>query len=107
MKRGKRIGVCLFILCAILFFWYLVEKDERISEKTLVRSEIIPVSTGPSYYMKLQGEQIIIFNRDHSVFEYTDLDPDFLPVEILKKLSQGMDFEDQEELYEFLETYSS
>lgn len=107
MKKGKLVGVCLFIIGAILFFCYLVEKDEKIAEKTLVNSETIPVSTKQNYYMKVQGEQIVIFNKDHSVFEFTDLNLDILPGEIKKELYQGKPFESQEELYEFLETYSS
>lgn len=107
MKKGKRIGICLFIIGAVLFFCYLVEKDEKIAEKTLVNSKTIPVLTEQNYYMKVQGGQIVIFNRDHSVFEFTDLNLDFLPGEIKKELYRGKPFESQEELYEFLETYSS
>lgn len=107
MKKRNIIGICLFIAGAVIFFWYLVEKDQKISEKTLVNSETISVSAQPHYYMKIQGSQIVIFNHDHSVYEYTDLEPEFLPEEVLQELYEGKQFESQEELYEFLETYTS
>lgn len=107
MKKWKTVFLCLFIIGAAVFFWYLVERDREISVKTLVNSETVPVSNPYTYYMKTQGNSIIVYNKDHSVYEYTDLKLDFLPEEVIQALTSGIYFQNQEELYEFLETYSS
>ena len=57
--------------------------------------------------MKSEGEHIIVYNKDHSVYEYTDLSPELLPETLADELIQGVYFRDQQDLYEFLETYSS
>lgn len=106
MKRLKLILIGLFLLGAFCFFLYTVEKDQDISNKTLVNSKVVPAKKDP-YYMKFQGNTIVIYNPDHSVYEFTDLRKDYLPTELIHEIRQGKYFKDQQELYEFLETYTS
>lgn len=106
MKHFKLILIGLFLLGAFCFFLYTVEKEEDISNKTLVNSQAIP-QDGYSYHMKFQGNTIVIYNPDDSVFEFTDLKKDSLPTSLIQELREGKYFKDQQELYEFLETYTS
>ncbi len=106
MKRIKLILIGLFLLGAMCFFFYTVEKDESISNKTLVNSKAVPVHVYP-YYMKFQGNTVVIYNPDDSVFEFTDLRKDHLPTELIHEIRKGKYFRNQQELYEFLETYTS
>lgn len=106
MKRIKLILIGLFLLGALCFFLYTIEKDEEISNKTLVNSQVVPVDAYP-YYMKFQGNTVVIYNLDHSVFELTDLRKDYLPDELIYEIRKGKYFRNQQELYEFLETYTS
>ena len=114
MKRSKLVFACFFILGSLCFFCYTVEKDTSISNKTLVNSKtisendnyILPTDSS-LYYMKFQNNQIVIYNQDHSVFEFTDLQKEYLPASLVYEIEEGKYFKDQQELYEFLETYTS
>ena len=107
MKKTRIVILWIFILGAIFFFFTLVKKENSISKKILAGSDYVPVTGQAVYYMKKQDESIIVFNIDNSIYEYTDIEPEFLPEEVLDQLNQGITFYNQEELYEFLETYSS
>ena len=107
MKTWKFIFMCVFIVFAALFFWRLVEEDMDIAGKTLVYSDEKIESDAHLYYMKNQGGNVIVYNKDHTVYEYTDLQPEFLPKDVAEELAQGVYFRNQEDLYDFLETYSS
>jgi len=89
MKRKKILFLCFFGLGAAVFFLSMKGKDDH------------------SYFIKTENGNIVIYNKDNTVYEYTDLEPEFLPEEVTKELIQGIYFQDQEDLYEFLETYSS
>lgn len=114
MKKSKIIFACIFILGAFCFFCYTVEKDKDISGKALVNSKtiagadhIMQSADSPLYYMKFQKNQIVIYNQDHSVFEFTDLEKEYLPTSLIYEIENGKYFNNQQELYEFLETYTS
>ena len=107
MEKWKIILMCVLISFAAVFFVGLVEEDREAERKTLVHSNPLPLSEESSYYMKSQGSSIIVYNKDHTVYEYTDLQKEFLPEHVVYELIQGIYFQDQEDLYEFLETYSS
>lgn len=107
-KKYKLVFVALFILCSAGFFYYTVEQEQDVAPKTTVSSKTVtPVSQGAAYYMKLVGSQVVIYRADHSVFEYTDLNREVLPESIIKELLAGKYFQNEAELYEFLETYTS
>lgn len=107
MTKKKLIFVCIFILFALGFFIYIVEKDEAISNKIMVESNTMPVIENHNYYMKFQDRQFVIYNKDHSIYELADLEEKFLPASLVNELKEGKYFKDEQELYEFLETYTS
>ena len=107
MKQWKLILMIAFIAVASAFFVGIVIKDTDHADKTPAHSEAAALSENHAYYMKNNDGNIIIYNNDHSVFEFTDLQPEFLPDHIVNELTQGVYFQSQEDLYEFLETYSS
>ena len=107
MKNRKRIFLCVFVILTVLFLFALVEKEEDVTGKTLVQSDTTMTDSQYHYYMKKLNGSVIVYNKDHTVYEYTDLIPEFLPEEVVQKLNLGIYFQNQEELYEFLETYSS
>ncbi len=104
-KRRIAVYSCLVITFTLIFL-NMVRNENRTTDTTSVRVDENTV-TEHHYYMKNQNGTIIVFNKDHSVYEYTDLIPDFLPLEVKEQLLLGIHFQNQEELYEFLETYSS
>ncbi len=107
MKKWNIILTCVTLVFIAGFFVRYMENRTDIERKLLVQSNEIPQSVEGSYYMKSQGSHIIVYNRDHTVYEYTDLQKEFLPENVVYELVNGIYFQDQEDLYEFLETYSS
>lgn len=115
MKKLKLTFVTLFILCSVAFFFYTVEQDQsvapkaKVSSSTVTSSTVTPVSTkNAAYYMQLCGNQVIVYHQaDQSIFEYTDVNLELLPSSVKKELKTGKQFDSEEELYEFLETYTS
>lgn len=107
MKKYKLVLVSFFIICSVGFFFYTMEKDQAVAPKTTVSSKTIHPAGKGAYYMKLSGNQIVIYRSDHSLFEYTDLQQELLPNTLLEELRNGKYFRNEAELYEFLETYTS
>ena len=106
-KKYKLVLAGLFVLFCAGFFFYAVEQDQAVAPKTTVSGRAItPVNKG-AYYMKLDGNQVVIYRSDHSIFEYTDLNREILPKPLQQELKAGKYFKNEAELYEFLETYTS
>ena len=53
------------------------------------------------------GSLVVINNHTREVFEYTDMKQEDLPSDILKMIQDKKIFESREEVYHFLESYSS
>lgn len=107
MKKWNIILTCaIFVLAGGISLRYM-ETENGMERKLSVQSDEFPETFNGSYYMKSQGSHIIVYNRDHTVYEYTDLQKEFLPENVVYELVNGIYFQDQEDLYEFLETYSS
>lgn len=109
MRRLKICFMVIFIFCSAGFFFYTVEQDRSVAPKTTVNSSMQKTlsSQNNAYYLKLSGSQIIVYRADDSVYEYTDLNKEILPSSVLEELKEGKYFQNEAELYEFLETYTS
>lgn len=60
------------------------------------------------YYMVLQQGTLSIYYSDKKTpYEHTDITEEDLPPEEIKKLTEGIYVEDEEELYSMLESYTS
>lgn len=63
---------------------------------------------GTSFIAKSFNGMVVILNSDgKTVYEYTDINVGTLPEELSQSISEGLVFETEEELYNFLENYSS
>lgn len=60
------------------------------------------------YYISIKNGYVIVYNADKStIYEYTDIIYDGLPEELKEEIAEGKYIESTEELYGFLENYSS
>jgi hypothetical protein len=60
------------------------------------------------YYGCIENGYVCIYMEDgRTIYDYTDISSNKLPLNIKEQLSEGMKFYGIDELYEFLETYSS
>lgn len=117
MKRQT--GICiLFCILLItisggLFYWFLSQDKPIEVEPT----EQEPIEIALESAMDQEFYAYIIFDRDGSLSAYygdnetlymdTGIITDTLPVEIQEKAKEGIRFTTLEELFDFLESYSS
>ena len=125
----KTLSICIF--CVILFvgFWSVLnilspkeeskelESEKRVenSSKGFKQSENIPSSvetnkevTYYKYMIYQDGERLTVYESDSiTVFMETDILVDELPENMREQLKLGVGISTEEELYDFLESYSS
>ena len=125
----KTLSICIF--CVILFmgFWIVwnilspkeesieLESEKRVenSSKGFKQNENIPSSvetnkevTYYKYMIYQDGERLTVYESDSiTVFMETDILVDELPEDMREQLNLGIGICTEEELYDFLESYSS
>lgn len=110
--------VVITVLCGYMYYAAFYKEDVGKSQQIhQVQSTVTEASTKTSvttteekitYGLKIKdGTLVVINNHTKEVFEYTDMKKEDLPEDILIMLRDKTVFEDQEEVYHFLESYSS
>jgi len=59
------------------------------------------------YYLLYTRERVEIYTGDGVLYDYADVKTDLMPEETLSELKQGMYIRGNEDLYDFLQAYSS
>ncbi len=82
-------------------------KDEITLRKYYDTPE--PKQEEPAFYVGLLDNMVVVYKNDkyRTVYEVTDIDSRLIPPEIANQLSDGMYFDEEYDLYNFLEAYSS
>lgn len=110
--------VIITVLCGYMYYAAFYRKDAGKNEQIhQVQSTVTETTTKAvkattvkkiTYGLKIKdGTLVVINNQTKEVFEYTDMKKEDLPEDILKMLQDKTIFKDQEEVYHFLESYSS
>ena len=61
-----------------------------------------------SFYLKYDGEKVVIYTEpDRKFYDNADINMEVLPPEIREQLKLGMYMDGEDNLYDFLQTYSS
>ena len=61
-----------------------------------------------TFYLIYSEDRLCIYRGDHKIFyDYADVAVNLMPVEIREQLKYGLYITGEQELYEFLQTYSS
>lgn len=124
----KKISICLFIgilaliniSCMILWMkqksdhtnWeeYVQETEcrELETESEILSQESMHVLENSKFYLgEKDGYLVVFLTGSKEVYCETNIRVEFLTEEFKEKLAQGISFQTEEELYEFLENYSS
>lgn len=59
------------------------------------------------YYLLYTRERVEIYTEDGGLYDYADVKTELMPEEIFSELKQGMYIRGDEDLYDFLQAYSS
>ena len=119
MKRQISISIFLAILVIILALLYvkffndtkqnengvLTEENQNQKEEALTISQTYVYYP---YYLKEEYGRLVVYEaKTQTIYAQTGIETEYLPVEIQEDLKSGIFFESEEELYNFLESYSS
>ena len=124
-----RLSICIFCVIFFVGFWtvgYILSPKEESkglesemkvesNSKSFKQSEAIPSSvetnkevTYYKYMIYQDGERLTVYASDSvTVFMETDILVEDLPEEMREQLNLGFGIGTEEELYDFLESYSS
>lgn len=110
---GFFVGMLLlvFALCMVYQISYNhaleeQEKEQLAKEKVLQTEGIAFKENG--YVITMEDGYVIVYYSDmETVYEYTSIETEYLPDDILKKLADGIYVENIQDIYGFLENYSS
>lgn len=109
--------VVITVLC-ICMCYLAFSRNEKANNLKEVRSQVTTTAAKKqsktvnkvkaTYSLKiLDGSLAVINNKTKEVFEYTDMKKENLPADIKHMLKENFIFENREEVYHFLESYSS
>ena len=97
---------CLFLLTAGYYFSYQLGSSDtsEIQPSQLRETEQI---LQPSYLVRIVDGKVIIQHPDGSVYEATEISEESLPMSVREKIQEEYRLNSRQELYSFLENYSS
>ena len=97
---------CLFLLTAGYYFSYQLGNSgtSEIQPSQLRDTEQI---LQPSYLVRIVDGKVVIQHPDGSVYEATEISEESLPMSVREKIQEEYRLNSRQELYSFLENYSS
>lgn len=97
---------CLFLLTAGYYFSYQLGNSDQpeIQPPTTQETEQI---LQPSYLIRIVDGKVVIQHSDGSVYETTEISEESLPSSVREKIQKEYRLNSRQELYSFLENYSS
>lgn len=112
------IGICLsFVLVLAGALWIdrineNIVSDPPVTEEKLTDTEEMAESmsylSNPKYYLMEQDGSVIIYEQDKkTVYAETAISVELIPERLRVQLKDGIAIDTEQELYEFLENYSS
>ena len=118
MKRQVSVSIFLAILVIALAWLYIKFNNETqpknqniTTENDVSKEESITISqeylTCPYYIKAEYGRLVVYLSKTQEIYMETAIELDVLPLEIQEKIDSGIFFQTEQELYDFLESYSS
>jgi len=118
MKRQVSVSIFLAILVIALAWLYIKFNNETqpknqniTTENDVSKEESITISqeylTFPYYIKAEYGRLVVYLSKTQEIYMETAIELDVLPLEIQEKIDTGIFFQTEQELYDFLESYSS
>jgi hypothetical protein len=113
-------GVLLALIVAVAIIWIVnvgsddgtIIDDNKPSYDMLQNiddtTETATSGYVKSYYLSYDGTRVIIYSEpDRYFYDYADINMEVLPPDIREQLKLGMYIDGEDNLYDFLQTYSS
>lgn len=101
-------SMSLFFICIFIFYGFYYsyhnEGDSLDTQEHTIETEHMIL---PEFHIRIHQNKVIVYLPDGNVYETTDILWDELPMDIQKKIETGLVLYSKQELYNFLESYSS
>ena len=118
MKRQVSVSIFLAVLVIALAWLYIKFNNETqpknqniTTENDVSKEESITISqeylTCPYYIKAEYGRLVVYLSKTQEIYMETAIELDVLPLDIQEKIDSGIFFQTEQELYDFLESYSS
>lgn len=113
---NRNISICFIVLSFIVIILLTLSirsEENKFAETTTEYNEtetVIQVDNENEYYkyiIKCVDSRLEVYMNDNTLFMETGILYDELPEEIKQKIETGLPIMDDEQLYDFLESYSS
>lgn len=119
----NKIGICIFGIVAVIIIALILNyfdkkfinsnsETEQKVPKTKVYETVKEVNENNNteaeynYSLKIENEMLVVYNKQDKLFD-TGIGQSDLPSDLCKKIEDGFGFNTEQELYDFLESYSS
>lgn len=99
------IGSCFFLLSAGYYFSYQLGTSGKADTQS--RTQQTDQILQPIYRINIIDGKVVIQNQDGSIYETTEISEESLPSSIREKIKTEYLLNSRQELYSFLENYSS
>ena len=114
MKPKYSIGLFVFVITIIYLISATLPAERKNETNDSYTSPEISVTNSNEilnsecFYLRISNGFIVVYNSDNkTIYEYTDIFAEDLPDKLYQELKNGKFIESKEELYGFLENYSS
>lgn len=113
MKKKYSIGFCMLtviftLLLTIAYQWSYQKSLERIHRDELPILTEGSIQKEEGYILSIEDGYVIVYLSDQkTVYEYTSISAKELPQSLQTELESGKQVESLQEVYGFLENYSS
>lgn len=118
MKRQISVSIFLAVLVIALAWLYIKFSNEARPKENVITTEndvsseqAITISQDNITYRycvkELDGKLVVFQSENDAVFMETSIEIKLLPFEIQNQIKDGIFFQTEAELYDFLESYSS
>jgi hypothetical protein len=113
-------GVLLALIVAVAIIWIvnvgsddgaIIDENKPSYDMLQNLEDTTAVTTSgyvKSYYLSYDGTRVIIYSEpERNFYDYADINMEVLPPDIREQLKLGMYIDGEDNLYDFLQTYSS
>ena len=114
MNRKDRIdlSIIMIVFLLIVSLYTYVDYKEEVSVAERREQELLQTQANPqfeeSYYLsELSGYVVVYMSDKKTIYEYTNILVNELPENIQVEIRNGMNLNSLQEVYGFLENYSS
>jgi nitrogen fixation-related uncharacterized protein len=114
------LGLAVAVIVAVAIVWILNsgQDDDALMEESSPTYDMLMEHTDSdtettarfarSYYLSYDGTRVTIYREpEREFYDYADINMEVLPPETVEQLKLGMYIDGEDNLYDFLQTYSS